>query len=198
MKTGIFGGSFNPIHNGHIELANKFFNKLQLDRLFIVPTYIPPHKSMKDYIFPDQRFEMCSLAVKGIDGFEVSNIEIKRHGASYTYLTLKELHSLYPDDELYLLTGADMFITLHEWKKPEVIFELSTVCGVSRNDDDTAVLEKQAEYLRSLGARTVVLDAEIMTVSSTEIRNRVKNGEDISELVDPKVKRYIKEHNLYR
>ncbi len=198
MKTGIFGGSFNPIHNGHIELAKKFFNKLELDRLFIVPTYIPPHKSMKDYIFPDQRFEMCSLAVKGIDGFEVSNIEIKRHGASYTYLTLKELHSLYPDDELYLLTGADMFMTLHEWKKPEVIFELSTVCGVSRNDDDTAVLEKQAEYLRSLGARTVVLDAEIMTVSSTEIRNRVKNGEDISELVDPKVKRYIKEHNLYR
>ena len=198
MKTGIFGGSFNPIHNGHIELAKKFFNKLELDRLFIVPTYIPPHKSMKDYIFPDQRFEMCSLAVRGIDGFEVSNIEIKRHGASYTYLTLKELHSLYPDDELYLLTGADMFMTLHEWKKPEVIFELSTVCGVSRNDDDTAVLEKQAEYLRSLGARTVVLDAEIMTVSSTEIRNRVKNGEDISELVDPKVKRYIKEHNLYR
>ncbi len=198
MKTGIFGGSFNPIHNGHIELAKKFFNKLELDRLFIVPTYIPPHKSMKDYIFPDQRFEMCSLAVKGIDGFEVSNIEIKRHGASYTYLTLKELHSLYPDDELYLLTGADMFMTLHEWKKPEVIFELSTVCGVSRNDDDTAVLEKQAEYLRSLGARTVVLDAEIITVSSTEIRNRVKNGEDISELVDPKVKRYIKEHNLYR
>ena len=89
-------------------------------------------------------------------------------------------------------------MTLHEWKKPEVIFELSTVCGVSRNDDDTAVLEKQAEYLRSLGARTVVLDAEIITVSSTEIRNRVKNGEDISELVDPKVKRYIKEHNLYR
>ena len=76
MKTGIFGGSFNPIHNGHIELAKKFFNKLELDRLFIVPTYIPPHKSMKDYIFPDQRFEMCSLAVKGIDGFEVSNIEI--------------------------------------------------------------------------------------------------------------------------
>ena len=198
MKTGIFGGSFNPIHNGHIELAKKFFNKLELDRLFIVPTYIPPHKSMKDYIFPDQRFEMCSLAVRGIDGFEVSNIEIKRHGASYTYLTLKELHSLYPDDELYLLTGADMFMTLHEWKKPEIIFEFSTVCGVSRNDDDTAVLEKQAEYLRSLGARTVVLDAEIMTVSSTEIRNRVKNGEDISELVDPKVKRYIKEHNLYR
>lgn len=198
LKTGIFGGSFNPIHNGHIELAKKFYKELGLDRLLIVPSYIPPHKFVDTPVFPDQRFEMCCLAAEGIEGLEVSNIEIKRHGASYTYLTLKELHSLYPDDELYLITGADMFMTLQDWKKPEVIFEISTVCGVSRNNDNTAALEKHAEYLKSLGARTVVLDAEIMTVSSTEIRRRVRNKEDISGLVDSKVKRYIKDHNLYR
>lgn len=197
MKTGVFGGSFNPIHNGHIELAKIFYKELELDRLLIVPSYIAPHKFVDKAIFPDQRFEMCALAAKDIEGFEVSNIEIKRHGASYTYLTLKELHSIYPDDELYLITGADMFMTIHQWKKPEVIFQLATVCGVPRNDDDIAALNKQAEYLASLNARTRILDAAVMTVSSTEIRQKVKAGEDISDLVDPDVKKYIKDHHLY-
>lgn len=198
MRIGLFGGSFNPIHNGHIELAKAFYKELGLDRLLIMPSYIAPHKfTDNSAVFPDQRFEMCCLAAGGIDGFEVSNIEIKRHGASYTYLTLKELHSLYPDDELYLITGADMFMTVHEWKKPQVIFELAVICGVPRNSDDITALEKQAEYLGTLGAKTHILDAKIMTVSSTEIRNKVKAGEDISDLVAPAVKKYIKNHSLY-
>ena len=198
MKTGVFGGSFNPIHNGHIELARAVFRELSLDRLLIMPAYIPPHKLTDGAAFPDQRYEMCSLAARDAEGIEVSNIEIKRQGASYTYLTLKELSQIYPEDELYLITGADMFMTLHQWKHPQTIFRLATVCGVPRNNDDITVLEKQAEFLQSLGARTRVLDVKVMTVSSTEIRHKVKAGEDISGLVDPAVKKYIREHYLYR
>lgn len=197
MKIGMFGGSFNPVHNGHIELAKAFYRELSLDRLLIMPSYIAPHKFTEGAVFPDQRFEMCCLAAKGIDGFEVSNIEIKRHGASYTYLTLQELHTLYPDDELFLITGADMFMTIHEWKNPGAIFKLATICGVPRNDDDISRLKKQSEYLQTLGARTYILDVGIMTVSSTEIRKKVKAGEDISDLVAPTVNKYIKEHYLY-
>ncbi len=198
MKIGLFGGSFNPIHNGHIELAKAFYSELGLDRLLIMPSYIAPHKFVDTPVFPDQRFEMCCLAAKGIEGFEVSNIEIKRHGASYTYLTLKELSSLCPDDEIYLITGADMFLTIHEWKKPEVIYKLCTICGVPRNDDDISSLVRQAEYLGTLGAKTRILDKKIMTVSSTEIRKKVRSGESIAGLVDPKVEIYITEHHLYR
>lgn len=193
----MFGGSFNPIHNGHIEMAKAFYQALSLDRLLLMPSYIAPHKFVDKPVFPDQRYEMCCLASKGIEGFEVSNIEMKRHGASYTYLTLQELHLLYPEDELFLLTGADMFMTIHEWKKPQVIFELATICGVPRNGDDIHKLEQQAAYLQTLGARTELLDASVMTVSSTEIRRRVKAGEDIAGMVAPSVQKYIKEHYLY-
>ena len=198
MKIGMFGGSFNPIHNGHIELAKAMYKELKLDKLLIMPSYIPPHKFVDSAAFPDQRFEMCCLAAKDIDSFEVSNIEIKRQGASYTYLTLKELKAIYPEDELYLLMGAEMFMTLQDWKKPEVIFRLAEVCCVPRNDDDITKLSAQAEKLNKMGAKTRVLDAGVMTVSSTEIRRKVRNGEDISGLVAASVEKYIKEHYLYR
>ncbi len=197
MKTGMFGGSFNPIHNGHTELAKALFRELELDRLLIMPSYIPPHKFVDSAAFPDQRFEMCCLAAKDIEGFEVSNLEIKRQGASYTYLTLHELHSIYPDDELYLLMGADMFMTLQKWKNPEIIFSLATMCAVPRYDDDISRLEQQARFLQEMGAKTRVLDARVMTVSSTQIRKMVRAGEDISGLVAPAVQKYIKEHYLY-
>ena len=197
MKTGMFGGSFNPIHNGHTELAKALFRELELDRLLIMPSYIPPHKFVDSAAFPDQRFEMCCLAAKDIEGFEVSNLEIKRQGASYTFLTLHELHSIYPDDELYLLMGADMFMTLQKWKNPEIIFSLATMCAVPRYDDDISRLEQQARSLQEMGAKTRVLDARVMTVSSTQIRKMVRAGEDISGLVAPAVQKYIKEHYLY-
>ena len=136
------------------------------------------------------------LALKE-EGYEVSDIEIRRQGASYTYMTLGQLAGLYPEDELYLITGADMFMTIHQWKNPEIIFRLATVCGVPRNDDDIADLERQAEFLHTLGARTEILDAGVMTVSSTEIRERIARGQDISSLVPGAVSDYIHRHGLY-
>lgn len=193
----MFGGSFNPIHNGHIQLAQAFVKKLCLDRVLIIPTYIPPHKQKDNSVTPNQKLEMCRLAFEEMPLFEVSNIEIRRKGASYTYMTLQELSEKYKGDELFLITGADMFLTIHEWKHPEIIFSLATVCGVPRNDEDIGSLKKQQEHLSTLGAKTEILDANVMTVSSTDIRNKVKNGEDISTLVPRSVENYIKENGLY-
>lgn len=198
MKIAMFGGSFNPIHTGHLMLAQAFVKELFLDKVLIVPTYIPPHKQRDNSVLPQQKLEMCRLAVQNLPFAEVSDIEIRRQGASYTYLTLQELSKLYQNDELFLITGADMFMTIHEWKHPEVIFRLATICGVPRNDSDISQLKKQASYLHTLGAKTKVLNAGIMTVSSTEIRNNVRQGKSITGLVPPEVERYILEHSLYR
>ena len=193
----MFGGSFNPIHIGHIQLAQAFVKRLNLDRVLIVPTYIPPHKQCDNSVSPQDRLQMCRLAVKKLPFAEVSDIEIRRKGASYTYLTLQELAKLYKDDELFLITGADMFMSIQSWKHPEIIFSLATVCGVPRNDDDINRLEKQAEYLHTLGARTEILDAGVITVSSTEIRTKIQNGESTDGLLTDEVRKYIDENKLY-
>ena len=145
----------------------------------------------------NQRLEMCRIAFEGVGGIEVSDIELRRGGASYTYLTLEELHALYPEDELFLITGADMFLTIETWRHPEMIFSLATVCGVPRNDDSIDELAEHETLLRSLGAKTEILDAGVMTVSSTRVRNAVKNGEDISSLVPAGVAEYIRTNRLY-
>lgn len=198
MKIAMFGGSFNPIHTGHIQLAQAFVKRLGLDKVLVIPTFIPPHKQCDDSVSPYDRLEMCRTAVENLPFAEVSDIEIKRGGASYTYLTLLELSEKYKDDELFLITGADMFMSIHTWKHPEIIFSLSTICGVPRNDDDIKNLQKQAEYLKTLGAKTEILDVSLMTVSSTEIRNKIKSGEDISLLVPYEVENYITENKLYK
>ncbi len=193
----MFGGSFNPIHIGHIQLAQAFVKCLDLDKVLVVPSFIPPHKKCDYSVSPSDRLEMCHLAINDLPFAEVSDIEIKRGGASYTYLTLKELSEKYKGSSLFLITGADMFMSIHRWKNPEIIFSLSTICGVPRNGDNIKSLEKQAEYLKTIGAKTKILDISLMTISSTEIRNRVKNGGNISGLVTPEVERYIKINRLY-
>lgn len=197
MRIAMFGGSFNPIHIGHIQLAQAFVKRLKLDKVLVIPAFIPPHKQYDDSVSPQDRLEMCRLAVKNLPFAEVSDIEIKRGGSSYTYLTLEELSEKYKNDELFLITGADMFMSIHTWKYPEIIFSLATICGVPRNSDDIKNLEKQAEYLKSLGAKTEILDVSLMTVSSTEIRNKVKNGEKFSTLVMPEIENYILKNKLY-
>ena len=197
MRIAMFGGSFNPVHNGHIMLAQAFTERLHLDKILIVPSFISPHKAGDSAVTPFQRLEMCRAAFSGIPGAEVSDIEIKRKGRSYTYLTLEELSVIYSGAELFLITGADMFMTIHKWKNPEVIFRKAVICGVPRNEDNIEALKKQAEQLTALGARTEILDAGIVTVSSTMIRERVRSGEDISSLVPEAVAAYIRENRLY-
>ena len=197
MKTAIFGGSFNPIHNGHIQLVNTFIDNLRLDRAIIIPAYVSPFKEKDNSVMPEQRLEMCRLAFEDNKKVEVSDIEIRRGGASYTYMTLAELSEKYKGDEFFLITGADMFMSVHTWKHPEIIFRIATICGIPREGEDIYSLHRQAEYLKKLGAKTEILDISVMTVSSTEIRRKIREGRSISGLVPDAVENYIRKNKLY-
>ena len=199
MKIGILGGTFNPIHNGHIQLAQYCKNELLLDKIFLIPTYTPPHKISKDLADETHRLTMCSLASENLDDFEVCDIEIKRQGKSYTFETLISLKELYPDDEFYLIMGADMFLTLDKWKNPESIFANAVIITIPRNDSDKEELESYYNaVIRDMGAKAVILPNNVQTVSSTFIRENIGDYNTISDLIDKKVYEYIISNNLYR
>lgn len=196
-KIAMFGGSFNPIHNAHTNLAESFIKKLKLDKLIFIPTATPPHKSDEHMVSAEHRLNMCRLASESIKKTEVSDIEIKRQGKSYTVDTLKQLRDLYPDSELYLITGADMFMTLLEWRDPQEIFSLATVCTVPRDDDDYEVLKEKEKIYNEMGAKTFILDLKRSDISSSKIRDCVYNDESISKFVDEKVENYIYANYLF-
>ena len=199
MKIGILGGTFNPIHNGHIQLAQYCKNELLLDKIFLIPTYTPPHKISKDLADETHRLTMCSLASENLDDFEVCDIEIKRQGKSYTFETLISLKELYPDDEFYLIMGADMFLTLDKWKNPESIFANAVIITIPRNDSDKEELEIYYNaVIKNMGAKAVILPNNVQTVSSTFIRENIGDYNTISDLIDKKVYEYIISNNLYR
>lgn len=198
MKTGILGGSFNPPHNGHIYLAKKAAEILKLDRIFIIPAGIPPHKELAEGADSNERFEMARLAFDGIMEYNVLDIEMNGNKPSYTSETLLKLKERYKDDTFYLIMGCDMFITLEKWYKPEMIFANSVLTVAARDYGET---EKIAEYktrFESLyNAKTVVLDIEPYIDSSTEVREMAEAGLDFSSYVPEKVYKYIIEKGLY-
>ena len=147
-KIGIFGGTFNPIHLGHIRLGQLVLDEIKLDKILYIPDNTPPHKSDKDLACGEDRLNMINISLKDHIDMESSDIELKREGKSYSFETLLELKKLYPNDELYLITGADMFMTIDEWKNPEIIFSHAVICGVPRDDDDISDLREKAKKKR--------------------------------------------------
>ncbi len=199
MKTGIFGGTFNPVHKGHIMLAEYCMESVGLDRIIMIPTAVPPHKISNDLAGEDDRLNMCKLACKGKENFSVSDIEIKRQGKSYTYETLTQLKEIYPNDHLYTIMGADMFLTLDRWKNPEIIFEKSSIITIPRDDENKFQLENfYNNVLKSMGANAVILPNPVMSVSSTFIRENLDKFDLISDMLDKSVYDYIIKNNLYR
>ncbi|MBE6966303.1 MAG: nicotinate (nicotinamide) nucleotide adenylyltransferase [Ruminococcaceae bacterium] len=197
MRIGLMGGTFNPPHMGHINAARAAMDELSLDRLIFIPTGTPPHKEMAEMsATTKQRLEMTYLAAKTL-GAEVSDIEIRREGKSFTVYTLRELHSKYPDDELWLIMGTDMFLSLETWFCFEEIFSLASVAAVAREDDDKKRLLAHSEQLkRKYGAKTRVLEAAALTVSSTELRPG-NNRKELRDFLPPEVYDYIIRKNLY-
>lgn len=198
-RIGIIGGTFNPIHNGHILLAIYCKEKLSLDRVIFIPTCTPPHKSDKDLVSEAHRLNMCNIAVREYEDFSVSDIEIQRKGKSYTYETLTSLKEIYPDDILYFITGADMFLSLDKWKNPEIIFEKAVIAAVPRNSSDFEQLNAYYQTtLKKLGAQAAILDKPVLQVSSTFIRENICKYELIENMIDRNVYEYIVKNNLYR
>lgn len=195
-RIAVFGGTFNPIHNGHIHLAKSFAKALHIGRLLVIPTNSPPHKAARDLAPAADRLAMCRAACRR-EGFEVSDMEIRRGGPSYTAVTLRELKKLCPDSELFLITGEDMFVTLADWKEPQTIFSLATVCASPRSRGGRDALRRCAAKLQKLGAKTYLADFHYLPVSSTMVREAVRKGKSISDLVPAPVERYIREKKLY-
>ena len=198
MKLGIYGGTFAPIHNAHVRVAKAFYSELKLDKLMIIPAGIPPHKQIAGDDSPEKRLRMCQLAFEGLDGFEISDIELKREGKSYTVMTLRELSREGVD--LYMLCGTDMLLTFDQWFCFDEIFRLCTLVYVRRESDpkiERQIDEKVSLFRSKYGARVIELKNETLEMSSTDIRKAVENGEDISGMVPESVFEYIKENRLY-
>ena len=199
MRVGIYGGTFSPIHNGHIAAAKAFMEQMWLDILYVIPTGISPHKIMKGDATASDRLEMCRLAFADVDGVIVSDLEMKREGKSYTVDTLRELYD--PEGRLFLLMGTDMLMTLDQWREPDEIFRLCYPVYVRRETDgelDNTIVEKITSYQQKYGkvVRRIVTPA--IELSSTDIRRAVTEGFPIDGAVPPAVADYIYEHGLYR
>lgn len=196
-KIAMFGGSFNPPHLGHFQLAEIVINRLELDALFLIPVFTPPHKAGSDMAAAEHRLNMCRIFERYDPKIKTSDIEITRGGSSYTVDTLKRLKVLYPDSKLYLIVGADMYMTLQSWKNPEKICDLATICTVSRNTDDVKILKNHSRFLKRFNCESVIISDTVMSVSSTQVRNSIKSGEQADGLVLPEVWDYIHIHGLY-
>jgi nicotinate-nucleotide adenylyltransferase len=195
-RTGVFGGSFNPPHNAHVRIAEAFIDQFALDRLIVVPTSVPPHKKI-DNDDPATRRDMARLAFEGLRGItEVSDIELKRSGKSYTSDTLAALTRIY-GGELLFLCGADMLMTLDTWHEPERIFALATVVCAKRYENDDTAEQKRLEYVKKYNASIAWLDLPPMPLSSTCVREAIESGGDWRGLVPQCVADYIIKNRLY-
>lgn len=190
MKIGIFGGTFNPVHKGHVNLAKNFRTELGLDKLLVIPTAVPPHKEAESISSGEDRMEMCRLAFG--DVAEVSDVEIQRGGRSYTVETLTELKKIYKDDEFYFLVGSDMLLSFKRWYRWEDILSMCILCATDRDAEKTC-LDADEE----LFGKIIFCDFPKTVVSSSEVREKISKGESVSELVPQEVEKYIREKGLY-
>ncbi|MCB4204095.1 nicotinate-nucleotide adenylyltransferase [Deferribacterales bacterium Es71-Z0220] len=208
-KIGLFGGTFNPIHIGHLNIAKTVYETFNLDELHFIPSKIPPHKNL--WLTPAKdRFEMVKAAVKHMKGnYVVSDYEIKKKGVSYTYLTLKHYRQNHPGAQLFFITGTDIFATIQTWNNWEKLFDLANFIVINRKElsfvELISILPKKVlKILRNLETfentlygRVVLCKANEIDISSTKIRNMFKTGKMSSFLPNPVIE-YIKKNNLYK
>ncbi len=198
MKIAIFGGSFNPIHNAHIKLAKRFVDEVSLDKVIFVPTFITPLKDNYSVIDPMHRLKMCELALSQHANFEVSDVEIKREGLSYSSDTIAYFKKLYKDAEIYFIMGADMFLTLEKWHEFQYIFNNVTVLTAPRDDCGYEILCNKLDEYKKYNCKAYITKEYIEDLSSTFLRDMIKNSRDVSDYLNHDVISYIKKHNLYR
>jgi len=188
-KVGIFGGTFDPIHLGHLITAQSVKEIRNLDKIIFIPAYISPHKTDAKPSSPEDRLNMIKIAVDGIPFFDCSDIEVNKGGISYTVDTLRELKKYY--DKIEFIIGYDNIFTFHTWKEPDEIFKLADVIVLKRKSSHPPQFEDK--YFR----QAIFVQTRGIEISATDIRERVKSGMPINFLVPPKVMEYIYNHKLY-
>jgi len=198
-RIGVFGGSFDPVHIGHLIIAQDAVEQLELDRLIFVPTAVSPHKQHRAPTDGRHRFEMLELATADKLAFEVSDMELSRGGVSYTFDTIEHLQAEHPGADLFFIIGLDSLVELHLWRNADELLECCTVVPFGRGGQDPAVIAEKCQLSKVW--KTKLLDRLIriheIEVSASEIRMRIAEGLSIQTLVPPEVEMYIAEHNLY-
>ena len=197
-RLGLLGGTFDPVHNGHMDLARVALETLALDGLLFIPAPSPPHKEGRPITSFAHRLRMVELAIAGCDRLSVSDLEARRAGKSYTYDTLCALRAAYPEYALYFLTGADALQAFTSWHRWQDILDLCTVVVTTRPGFPFVLPEELANEAKKRRGGFLLLDKEAVAISATELRRAIGAGGDWQRLVPPAVARYIEENHLYR
>lgn len=198
-KTGIMGGTFNPIHMGHLILAERTMEELELDEVWLIPTGCSYMKQGSTDMLPGaERLAMAVLAAEGNSRIKCLDIEVKRQGYSYSYETLEQLVQNFPDTEFYFIIGADCLFAIENWKYPEKIFDCCNIAAAVRNGASLGEMEqKKKELAGKYHARIHLIPFPNLEISSTELRHRIKEGKSVRYLIPDKVLSYIVEKGFY-
>lgn len=196
LKIGIFGGAFNPVHNGHINLAEKYISLLGLDKLFIVPTANPPHRASDSFAPAECRFDMLSLAFAKNDKVEISDVEFQSSQKSYTYNTVLKFKEMLGKCEMFLIVGQDQFLSFDKWYNYEALLKEVALCTAAREENSREKIIDFAQNILHLD-KYYLADFEPVVVSSSCIREKIAHGESLAGLVPEGVENYIKSKGLY-
>ncbi len=200
-RIGIIGGSFDPIHTGHLIIAQDAVERLKLSEVLFMPAAIPPHKQHRERVPAEDRLNMLNLAVEGDSRFSVSDLEIQRCGISYTIDTVRSLREAYRDADLVLIIGSDTLVDLHNWYRIDELLSMCEVASFLRPGEDSIEAIANKVQLKELHRERLlrnIIKSHRIEISSTEIRKRIAKGLSIRYLVPREVEMYIYEQNLYQ
>lgn len=198
IKIGIMGGTFDPIHNGHLQLAEHACRQIGLDKILFIPAHIPWMKMERGITDEKHRLAMVRLAIAEFPAYELSAVEIDAGGITYTYRTLEALKRQYPEAELYFILGADSLLSIEKWAHPEKIMENAALLAAVRNDCGRDKLQKQRRLLeQKYRARIILLTLSPIDISSTKIRKDFYTDPKAAAMLPVQVAAYIREHQLY-
>ncbi|MGC2872934.1 nicotinate-nucleotide adenylyltransferase [Ihubacter sp. mB4P-1] len=199
QDIGILGGSFDPFHRGHLSIARAAMKECGLSRIILLPAKVQPFKIGREMASSEDRVNMVSLIARENENFIVSTVEACSQEVSYTYRTLQRLQEEYEKDRLHFIMGTDSFLSLESWYKSEQLLrEFSIIIGIRPGYKESETVELMNTLRKKYDARIKVLHNRVMEVSSTEIKENVKAGRSIRELVPFQIERYISEHGLYQ
>lgn len=198
QKIGIMGGTFNPIHNAHLMLAQAAYEQYQLDGVMFLPSKHPAYKNEREIVSPQLRSEMIHLCIDKIPYFSLNTMEYDREGNTYTADTLRILHEQNPEISYFFIMGADSLYQLEKWHEFETVLQLSTIIAAPRNEVTSETIHKKIHELTSkYQAKIYLLSTPVSDISSHEIREMIQKKQSIDDLVPAMVSDYIKTHQLY-
>ncbi|HOO47176.1 MAG TPA: nicotinate-nucleotide adenylyltransferase [Deltaproteobacteria bacterium] len=209
MRFGIFGGTFNPVHSGHLRVAQEVRQSLELEKIVFVPSYLPPHKDLADNVHADKRLEIVKIAIRGIPYFELSSFEVENRGNSYSIFTIEHFRKIYQATPYFIL-GQDAFNDIMTWFDRDRLFSLTHFAVMSRPHAQRMELDEaigrhaarysktQRGYINEEGNEIIYVEVTPLDISSTKIRDLCKKGQSIRSLVPEEVENYIKNERIYQ